>query len=1048
MKLNNSSFQYMFALLLTVSSLAAQSITGTITSNDGDALAGANISVEGTDTGASSNVDGSFAISGLSDGTYTVTASYIGYEDTSAVVTISGGTAASLNLTLDQSNLLLNQVVVSASFKKEMIVDSPASVEVFSGKELEARNATTIVDLLANKAGVETMKMGVESSNMTVRGFNSVFSGAIHAVVDNRWTRAPVVNAQLLQFMAPDDSDVQRVELVRGPATPMYGPDTQQGVIALYTKSPFNQGNRVALTVGDRAYSKLYARVAHQWSPRAATRLSIKTVTFEDWPSNMPRTAAEAAAAGHTYFEPVTIRRGLQTTVYPYVDYANETTYNDPVEGSRNTASADEPYKPESTTVDMKTEFRPDLKSTLTVNLRAAELSAVEMTGVGRQHADNATLYQMQLAYSRQDFLGGDLFLNLFSNSNEQKTTYNLSNGLLVSDTSSNIAFQLQHNIELKNGQSIVWGMDYLSRTPETAGSINGQHEDIDDFSNIGAYYSYEKKWGDTFKFVGTGRVDNSNYLRDIGTDYLFAPKLALVYSPDAIRGSFRLTYGQNMDLPGNFTKNLDIGVGTNFVYNGVLGLDFQSSNPALNPLVAMGQSPLPFNPDFQVKAMGSSTVGYTYERDADGNPMFRSNWSNAIQQGVNTYYELGNSTINAAAWGVFAPVIAGSFVQDPTTGGAITAGYGAALGTAYGTALALGAPLSSLGLSAEAEAAFSGALAAGGTSTDAVTAAAGTMALQAANSYVALASMSTPSSYSNQLWDLTLNPSSTSDYVDYDVVKETVWTQTELGYKGQISDKMTLAVDVYDINVEGYVTNLQSMSGLVAVNADVTSLIGSMVANTATIDAVNGNTNLADFIGAMDGALGTDANVAVGGYDEAAIVLQQGVIAAPMGAISPQNSPYGGNLIVGYKQMSEDLNLKGMEATLNYFPNTDWNFYMNMSFLNDNVLEAMHEGVEQVIEMNTPKFKLGAGFNYFGENNSFGMTLRHQDSYLGQTGFALGTVDGFYTVGVSARWNVQSVDGMSVGLMIDNVTDNVHKEMFLGPEMGRMTTLQIGYDL
>jgi len=526
MKLNNSSFQYMFALLLTVTSLAAQSITGTITSNDGDALAGANVSVEGTDTGASSNVDGTFAISGLSDGTYTVTASYIGYEDTSAVVTISGGTAASVNLTLDQSNLLLNQVVVSASFKKEMIVDSPASVEVFSGKELEARNATTIVDLLANKAGVETMKMGVESSNMTVRGFNSVFSGAIHAVVDNRWTRAPVVNAQLLQFMAPDDSDVQRVELVRGPATPMYGPDTQQGVIALYTKSPFNQGNRVALTVGDRAYSKLYARVAHQWSPRAATRLSIKTVTFEDWPSNMPRTASEAAAAGHTYFEPVTIRRGLQSTIYPYVDYENETTYNDPVEGSRNTASADEPYKPESTTVDMKTEFRPDLKSTLTLNLRAAELSAVEMTGVGRQHADNATLYQMQVAYSRQDFLGGNLFLNLFSNSNEQKTTYNLSNGLMVSDTSSNIAFQLQHNVEMKKGQSIVWGMDYLSRTPETAGSINGQHEDIDDFSNIGVYYSYEKKWGDTLKFVGTGRLDNSNYLRDIGTDYLFAPML------------------------------------------------------------------------------------------------------------------------------------------------------------------------------------------------------------------------------------------------------------------------------------------------------------------------------------------------------------------------------------------------------------------------------------------------------------------------------------------------------------------------------------------
>ena len=153
------------------------------------------------------------------------------------VVTVSGGQSASADLSLEKSNLLLDQVVVSASLKPELVVDSPASVEIFSGEQLEARGGATVVDVLANKAGVETMKMGVESSNMTLRGFNGVFSGAIHAVVDNRWTRNPVVNAQLLQFFAPDDSEIDRLELVKGPATPMYGPDTQQGVISclLYT---------------------------------------------------------------------------------------------------------------------------------------------------------------------------------------------------------------------------------------------------------------------------------------------------------------------------------------------------------------------------------------------------------------------------------------------------------------------------------------------------------------------------------------------------------------------------------------------------------------------------------------------------------------------------------------------------------------------------------------------------------------------------------------------------------------------------------------------
>ena len=456
MKLNKSSFQYLFVFLLSVATLTAQTVSGTVSGADGSALAGANVTVEGTDMGASSNQDGSFTISGLSDGDYTLTASYIGYDAASATVSVSGGQAANVNLTLESGNVRLNQVVVSASFKKELVTEAPASVEVFGGAELEARGATTIADVLSNRAGVETMKTGLEGSNVTVRGFNGVFSGAIHAVVDNRWSRAPVVNAQLLQFMGPDDSDIERVELVRGPASPMYGPDTQQGVIAMFSKSPFNQGNRVSVTVGERDYMKVYARVAQQWGARAATRIAISHRSFNDWEANMPATQAEANAQGHNYWEPTMIRRGLATPVYPFISYGGENDpYKDPVTGSPNDAAFD--FNPEATTVDMKTEFRPDLRSNLTLNFRMANVSAIEFTGVGRALADDATLYQAQVSYLRQGFLGGDLFLNLFTNWNDQKSTYNLSTGNIVYDESSNLAFQLQHNLELNNGQSLVW---------------------------------------------------------------------------------------------------------------------------------------------------------------------------------------------------------------------------------------------------------------------------------------------------------------------------------------------------------------------------------------------------------------------------------------------------------------------------------------------------------------------------------------------------------------------------------------------------------------
>ena len=1010
MKLNKSSFQYLFVFLLSVATLTAQTVSGTVSGADGSALAGANVTVEGTDMGASSNQDGSFSISGLSDGDYTLTASYIGYDAASAMVSVSGGQAANVNLTLESGNVRLNQVVVSASFKKELVTEAPASVEVFGGAELEARGATTIADVLSNRAGVETMKTGLEGSNVTLRGFNAIFSGALHAVVDNRWTRAPVVNAQLLQFMAPDDSDIQRVELVRGPASPMYGPDTQQGVIAMFSKSPFNQGNRVSVTVGERDYMKVYARVAQQWGARAATRIAISHRSFNDWEANMPATQAEANAEGHNYWEPTMIRRGLATPVYPFVSYGGENDpYKDPVGGSQNDAAFD--FNPEATTVDMKTEFRPDLRSNLTLNFRMANVSAIEFTGVGRALADDATLYQAQMSYLRQGFLGGDLFLNLFTNWNDQKTTYNLSTGNIVYDESSNLAFQLQHNLELNNGQSLVWGGDMLQRTPDTQGTINGKNEDIDDFDNIGAYFSYEKKWDNGVKFVGTGRMDSNNFLSDIGTDYVFAPRLALVWSPEDVRGTFRLTYGENIDLPSSFTKNLDIAVlGTNLVY-GANGIDF--TNPMFGGL--------PFQPDFQAKAMGSTTTGWTYDRDANGNHTYRTNMSPlwganpnlpAPYYGadVNTNYSLNDPVVNSAMWGIFAPVVGGGFLQGDQ-GVALLAGYGAAVGAGY----------------AAATGDVAGAAAYG----------AGQAAL-AAGDFLTLMGTAIPT-IANVVLDGGLNIVDPNvEFGDYDVVGETTWAQTEFGYKGQVTDNMTLAVDVYQMNISDYVSTLQQISGFTVMAADG----GSYVA--ALLTGMYGNDNLTNFVNALD------SNGVYGGADELADAIANQVAQLPIGSIAPEQSPYGANIVIGYKQLTEDLKLNGLEATLNYFPSNDWNFYMNMSALSESTIDAADQnGRITTVNMNTPKFKMGAGMQYAGEGVSYGMSLRYQDSYFSD-GFAStsGQIPSFYTLGVNGKWNVDSVPGMSVGLSIDNITDVVHKETFLGPEMGRFTTLSVGYDL
>ena len=70
-------------LILNLSFAVGQTISGTVTDENGNGLAGANVTVEGTNMGAAANSSGSYTISGVASGSYTVTASFIGYSSVS-----------------------------------------------------------------------------------------------------------------------------------------------------------------------------------------------------------------------------------------------------------------------------------------------------------------------------------------------------------------------------------------------------------------------------------------------------------------------------------------------------------------------------------------------------------------------------------------------------------------------------------------------------------------------------------------------------------------------------------------------------------------------------------------------------------------------------------------------------------------------------------------------------------------------------------------------------------------------------------------------------
>ena len=105
----------LFSVMLTMvipMFLYGQNITGVVTSETGEPLVGANVVVNGTDLGAAANADGAYTIK-IGPGSYTVTASVIGYESATKSVNVSGDTTLDFGLLVSIVEMSALEVLAS-----------------------------------------------------------------------------------------------------------------------------------------------------------------------------------------------------------------------------------------------------------------------------------------------------------------------------------------------------------------------------------------------------------------------------------------------------------------------------------------------------------------------------------------------------------------------------------------------------------------------------------------------------------------------------------------------------------------------------------------------------------------------------------------------------------------------------------------------------------------------------------------------------------------------------------------------------------------------
>ena len=203
--------------LLLVGTSQALAQTGTLSGTITDAETGMPVASAGVEVLASgtammlANDAGRFTIS-VPAGSYAVVISSLGYRDhREDGVTVRASAATTLHVTMASQALELNGIVVTASRQAEKNTQAPATTYVVSEIEIEERPAVTLVDHMKAIPGVDVISHGTQSTNVVIRGFNNIFSGALHALTDNRLAGVPSLRVNLLHFVPTTSDDLGRL---------------------------------------------------------------------------------------------------------------------------------------------------------------------------------------------------------------------------------------------------------------------------------------------------------------------------------------------------------------------------------------------------------------------------------------------------------------------------------------------------------------------------------------------------------------------------------------------------------------------------------------------------------------------------------------------------------------------------------------------------------------------------------------------------------------------------------------------------------------------
>lgn len=320
-----------------ITAIAQNSISGTVTDDNGLPLPGATIKIIGESTSTLSDSKGNFSMTPKSQPPFTVEITNIGFASQSIAVT---DLTEKISTSMIKQEVNLDEIVVSASRTPERILESPVTIERMGIKDVKNTSSATFYDGLENLKEVHFNSSSLSFKSINTRGFATVANTRFLQLVDGMDNSSPALNFVLGNLIGLSELDVQSVELLPGASSALYGANAFNGILFMNSKSPFDHqglsfyaryGKTNQKLAGSNDYYDFGIRAAHAFSDVIAAKANFTYLRATEWIAGDERSMTNGGI-GHDVnqnYDGLNTYGDEVTTFIPNVGQVSRTGYSE-----------------------------------------------------------------------------------------------------------------------------------------------------------------------------------------------------------------------------------------------------------------------------------------------------------------------------------------------------------------------------------------------------------------------------------------------------------------------------------------------------------------------------------------------------------------------------------------------------------------------------------------------------------------------------------------------------------------------------------------------